>query len=286
MIPEYNERRKRKVIMEHRTGNGELTVFGSFDSKRIALGYAKRPWLHKEVIERVKRDCGLEPGHTFKNGLDVGCGAGLSTKALRLICDRVTGTDVADAMIEVCRELYGNDPSYRFYTAKAEETMIPEEEYDIVTAAGCINWVDEKRFLANMDEVLCDSGLLVIYDFGISDRMIGDTGSYLKWYREDYLSRFPKPPRKEHKWTQDDLPAGFVMEKQTEYEISYAFDLNRFADFMLIQSNVNVQIENGSITADKAGRWMREGLSDIFDEGERELVFTAYSWYIRKSKEG
>ena len=91
----------------------------SFDSKRIALGYAKRPWLHKEVIEEA---------------------------------------------------------SCHFYTAKAEETQIPDDKYDIVTAAGCINWVDEKQFLANMDEVLCDNGLLVIYDFGITDRMIGDTG--------------------------------------------------------------------------------------------------------------
>ncbi|MBP5609429.1 MAG: methyltransferase domain-containing protein [Lachnospiraceae bacterium] len=254
----------------------------SFDSKRIALGYAKRPWLHKEVIERVKRDCGFEPGYTFKNGLDVGCGAGLSTKALRLICDRVTGTDVAEAMIEVCRELYRNEASCHFYTAKAEETQIPDDKYDIVTAAGCINWVDEKQFLANMDEVLCDNGLLVIYDFGITDRMIGDTGRYKKWYREDYLYRFPKPQRKERKWTQDEMPTGFVMEKQTEYEIRYAFDLNRFVEFMLIQSNVNAQIENGSITPYEAEQWMLDGLSDLFGEGERELVFSGYSWYIRK----
>ena len=25
----------------------------SFDSKRIARGYAKRPWLHKSVIEKM-----------------------------------------------------------------------------------------------------------------------------------------------------------------------------------------------------------------------------------------
>ena len=57
----------------------------SFDSKRIALGYAKRPWLHKSVIEQMKIDCDLDEDFKFKNGLDVGCGAGLSTKALRLI---------------------------------------------------------------------------------------------------------------------------------------------------------------------------------------------------------
>lgn len=30
---------------------------GAFDSQRIAEGYARRPWLHKEVIEQIKKDC-------------------------------------------------------------------------------------------------------------------------------------------------------------------------------------------------------------------------------------
>lgn len=44
-------------------------------------------------------------------GLDVGCGAGLSTKA--------------------------------------EETSVPVVPYDIITAAGVINWVDKDAFLYN-----------------------------------------------------------------------------------------------------------------------------------------
>ncbi|WP_034446691.1 class I SAM-dependent methyltransferase [Butyrivibrio sp. AE2032] len=253
----------------------------SFDSKRIALGYAKRPWLHKSVIEQMKIDCDLDEDLKFKNGLDVGCGAGLSTKALRLICDKVTGTDIADAMVEVCKELYGDDPAYSFYVAKAEETKIPEKKYDIVTAAGCINWVDEKKFMENMSDVLADNGLIVIYDFGITDRMAGNE-AYTRWYQDEYLKRFPKPPRKENKWTQDDLPEGFIMEKQTDYDMEYSFKLDAFVDFMLIQSNVNAQIESGSISAEQARDWMIQSLSSVFGDGEKQLIFYGYSWYIRK----
>ena len=140
----------------------------SFDSKRIALGYAKRPWLHKSVIEQLLCDCNLDEAYKFKSGLDVGCGAGLSTKALRLICDKVTGTDIADSMVEVCRDLYGKDPSYSFYVAKAEETKVPDDRYNIVTAAGCINWVDEKKFMANMDEAAkwIETSLVPIFEQG------------------------------------------------------------------------------------------------------------------------
>ncbi|MBR3634597.1 MAG: methyltransferase domain-containing protein [Lachnospiraceae bacterium] len=252
----------------------------SFDSKRIALGYVKRPWLHKSVIEQLKADCDLDDDHRFKNGLDVGCGAGLSTKALKLICDKVTGTDIADSMIEVCRELYGEDTKYSFYVAKAEETKTPDEKYDIVTAAGCINWVDEKRFMSNMADVVTNRGLIVIYDFGITDRMIDNT-DYTKWYQKEYLTRFPKPYRKENKWTQNDLPKGFIMEKQTDYEMKYAFNLENFVDFMMIQSNVNTQIESGNITADDAKAWMLRSLTPIFGDREKKLVFYGYSWYIR-----
>ena len=48
----------------------------SFDSKRIAEGYAKRPWLHKSVMGNLKKDLNLAETYKFRNGLDVGCGAG------------------------------------------------------------------------------------------------------------------------------------------------------------------------------------------------------------------
>lgn len=68
----------------------------AFNYKRIAVGYKDRPFLHKHVMEQLQRDMSSA---NFHNGLDVGCGAGLSTKALKLICDKVTGTDISEEMI-------------------------------------------------------------------------------------------------------------------------------------------------------------------------------------------
>ncbi|WP_026669708.1 class I SAM-dependent methyltransferase [Butyrivibrio sp. AE3006] len=252
----------------------------SFDSKRIAEGYLKRPWLHKSVMDRLLEDLELSEGYLFRNGLDVGCGAGLSTKALKLICEKVTGTDIADSMVEVCKEIY-SDKAFSFYVAKAEETKVPDEKYDIVTAAGCINWVDEKRFMENMKEVVSDKALIVIYDFGITDKMAGNS-AYTAWYQNEYLKKFPKPPRKENKWSQQDLIDGFRMEKQTEYEMEYGFTLEDFVNFMLIQSNVNARIEGGEISEDEARSWMTESLRPVFEDLERKLIFYGYSWYIRK----
>ena len=72
------------------------------------------------------------------------------------------------------------------------------------------------------------------------------------------------------------------MEKQTEYDMEYSFTLDKFVDFMLIQSNVNAQIERGNASANEIRKWMKESLTPVFAGGERQLVFYGYSWYIRK----
>lgn len=76
----------------------------SFDHKRIAEGYKDRPFLHKQVIKQFQKDYGARQ---YENGLDVGCGAGLFAKALKLICKNVTGTDISPEMIAVAQEICG-----------------------------------------------------------------------------------------------------------------------------------------------------------------------------------
>lgn len=252
----------------------------TFDEKRIAEGYLNRPWLHKKVIERFVSDC--EVTSNFRNGLDVGCGAGLSTKALRLICDRVTGTDISEQMIQVCKEEYKDNKAYTFYRAKAEETKEPAEKYDIVTAAGMVNWVDRDLFLENMGHVLQDQGILLIYDFWITDKIQGND-AYTNWYHEEYLKRFPKPSRNENIWKQSELPDYFQIKNQVTYELSYDFSMEQFIDFMMIQSNVNTKIENGEVNEAEARDWFKNSLSPVFENRKKTLYFTGYSWYLYKS---
>ena len=252
----------------------------AFDSQRIAEGYARRPWLHKNVIEQIRKDCNIKK---LKNGLDVGCGAGLSTKALRLLCESVTGTDISSEMIAVCENLY-KDSSYRFYVSKAEENEIPKIPYDIITAAGVVNWVDKDLFLSNAEKILNNNGLIVVYDFWITDKMVQNE-EYTKWYQEQYLVKFPKPYRKENVWKQSDLTESFIMEKQTKYNLQYVFAMEEFVDFMMIQSNVNVRIESGEKTVEEVYHWMMETLTPIFSNQEKTLLFDGYCWYIEHDGE-
>ena len=250
----------------------------SFDSTRIAEGYKERPFLHKQVIEQFRKDS-LERG--YQNGLDVGCGAGLSAKALKMICSNVTGTDISPEMIAVAQEICGEE-GYTFFPCKAEEVPHPAVPYDIVTAAGVVQWVDRDAFLRNLHRIMCPDGEVLIYDFCISDRMAG-CEAYTAWWHEQYLKEFPKPYRNEQVWTQADVePAGFRMVKQIPLELSYEFDLDAFVKFMMIQSNVNVKIESNERSADQVRLWFCKTLANIFASGKQTAVFTGYSWYLRR----
>lgn len=253
----------------------------SFDHQRIAKGYANdRPFLHRKVIERIKQD--LHINGNFQNGLDIGCGAGLSTKALRLLCDQVTGVDISHEMITAAKALYRDD-SYTFLQSSAEDIKATAQSFDVVTAAGVVNWVDEKRFLANLRPLMRENGLLIIYDFWITDKMKGKE-AYTRWWHDRYLKEFPKPPRKENIWTQEmALPYGFTLSNQKNYSLEYDFDKEAFIRFMMVQSNVNVQIEEGGKTDGEVREWFEDSLRDIcmkdmFANGKETLIFEGYYW--------
>ncbi|MBQ7839801.1 MAG: methyltransferase domain-containing protein [Lachnospiraceae bacterium] len=254
----------------------------SFDDRRIAQGYAKdRPYLHGAVMEKIKVDMNLTK--PFARGLDVGCGAGLSTKALKSLCGSVCGVDISAEMVAAAQAEYPQ-PEYRFRQSAAENICMDDagERFDIVTAAGVINWVDEKQFLPNIKKLLNEDGFLLVYDFWISDRMEQSDG-YTQWWHNHYLKEYPKPPRKETVWKNEDIqPLGFVIERQENFEICHGFDLDSFVRFMMVQSNVNEQINNGAKTADEIRRDLTETLTPIFEGDKKTLCFDGYYWILKK----
>ena len=249
-----------------------------FDFKRVAQGYKERPFLHKQVIERFQKDVS---GKLFLNGLDVGCGAGLSSKALKQICGHVTGADISPEMIAVAREVCGDSQEYDFFVSSAEEIPPAKEKYDIVTAAGVIQWINRENFLRNLREIIREQGYVLIYDFCISDRM-KDSETYSEWWHNVYLKEFPKPLRNESVWTQQDVePYQFSIIDQVQYEMEYQFDMKSFIKFMMIQSNVNAQIEGKGRNIEEVRRWFEQSLESVFHNGQKTAIFTGYSWYMK-----
>ena len=259
-----------------------------FDFKRIAEGYKNRPYLHKQVIEQFQNDTG---GQQFTLGLDIGCGAGLSTKALKSICANVIGTDISSEMIHVAEEVCEQDENITCLVSSAENLKVsdltvlnlPIEDIkiDIATAAGAIQWIDRDPFLSNMHQLMRDNGYLLIYDFAISDTML-ENPAYTDWWHNQYLIEFPRPYRNESVWRNEDVsPYGFRMIDQIDLKMEYSFDLESFIEFMMIQSNVNAMIETGEISVEEVHQWFQLTLSPIFHDQTQHLLFKGYSWYLQ-----
>lgn len=253
----------------------------AFDFKRIAEGYKNRPFLHKQVIERFQQDVTKD---IFTEGLDIGCGAGLSMKALKLICNHVTGADISENMISVAKEVCGINSDFDYIVSKAEDIPTKDPKFDIVTAAGVIQWIDREKFLNKMNQVMQENGYLIIYDFCISDQMV-DNKEYTHWWNEVYLKEFPKPYRNEEVWNDQDVQEfGFHIEKQYSYEMIYEFTLDSFIEFMMIQSNVNAKIEGEGRKVEDVIKWFRESLVALFRNEKEKLIFKGYSWYLQRKK--
>lgn len=252
-----------------------------FDFKRIAQGYKNRPFLHKQVIEIFQNDTGRQQ---YALGLDIGCGAGLSTKALKAICTNVIGTDISPEMIRVAREVCACDENITYLVSSAEDLTfeIADKKVDIVTAAGAIQWIDRELFLSNMSRIMNENGYLLIYDFAISDTML-ENPAYTDWWYNQYLVEFPKPYRNESIWKNEDVtPYGFRMNNQIDLNMEHSFELESFIEFMMIQSNVNAKIEENGQEEKAIYKWFQQTLSPIFDNRNQRLLFKGYSWYLQK----
>ncbi len=253
-----------------------------FDFKRVAQGYRERPFLHRQVLERFHRDMTFRP---FSNGLDVGCGAGLSSKALKLICRHVTGSDISGEMIAVAREVCADEEGCDFIVCPAEELPDFEKKFDIVTAAGAVQWIRRAPFLYRLRDIMEERGALLIYDFCITDQM-KDCPDYTSWWHDMYLKEFPRPSRDESVWTGADVAGyGFLMRDQIRYEMEYEFDLDSFVRFMMIQSNVNARIEGEGRRACEVRKWLQQSARPLFQGGKRTVIFGGYSWYMERRTE-
>ncbi|MDQ3821132.1 MAG: class I SAM-dependent methyltransferase, partial [Acidobacteriota bacterium] len=177
-----------------------------FSPKSAASRYKKgRFYFHPTVIERIRGFLSLD--EPLSIALDVGCGTGLSTVALRGISSRVVGVDASPEMVA----LAGKEPRVEYSVARAEQLPFKPELFEMITLSQAFHWLDKERFFAEARRVLRSSGWLIFYDHYFSSEM-EDSPEFRRWFQEDYLKRFPPPPRGGLAFTpEDSANSGFQL---------------------------------------------------------------------------
>ncbi len=131
--------------------------------KTTAFHYAAyRPPLHEPIL----LDCLGK--RKFKHGLDIGCGTGVSSLALKKFCNRVTGVDPSKKMIS--QTVTQNNIDYQLLPNK--NLPFPEGTFDICTYAGAWWYGKSQALLDETIRVSTRKGTILLYDFELDFKEI------------------------------------------------------------------------------------------------------------------
>ena len=247
-----------------------------YDSHRLATAYAyDRPAIHRHIVEAAGKS--LHITTRLGRALDIGCGAGLSTAALAPLAESVVGLEPAPAMLMHRRVVA---PHALFIVGQAERLPFLAGTFNLIAAAGSLNYADVDLFLPEAARVLAPGGVVIIYDFAAGRRALG--GHKLEDWFATFEHRYPSPPG----YALDVRglayrQAGFRLKAYEELEIAIPMTLGSYVPYVLSATGVEHAIASG-VPEPAIRDWCRSTLAEIFGDQSRDVVFAAYVAYVNK----
>jgi SAM-dependent methyltransferase len=252
-----------------------MDVDNIYASARMAAGYAfSRPAVHPHVIRRIREDLRLEG--PVGRALDIGCGAGLSTAALTPLARCVVGLEPVVAMLA---HRHAVAPRASFVAAQAERLPFAAGSFDVVTAAGALNYVDLALFLQDLARVLTARGVMVIYDFSAGRRLHG-SDELDAWYTEFERRYPPKPGYEMDVRTLGFRAAGLQLNAFTLFEVAVPMTISQYVPYAMSETGVELAIARGVPEAE-IRNWCEATLADVLGDEPRDVLFDAYVAYVR-----
>jgi SAM-dependent methyltransferase len=218
-------------------------VTNPFDSDAIARRYARaRPYYHCVALGLAARQLGISRARI---AVDVGCGTGLSTRAVLELAERVIAIDASAAMLRA------SEPHLRacYLVASAEQLPVRDTVADLATVGAALHWFDQPRAFAELARVLrTGAGLAVYSDFFLGQ--LNGQPAFTTWLEDAYLPRYPAPPRHAHFDSAAAMHAGFSDVSYAEDTIRVPLTHNELANYLLTQSNAATAVESGAVSAE------------------------------------
>lgn len=249
-----------------------------FGPESAAERYARgRPFFHSLIIDRVAEF--LSSARPVGRALDVGCGTGLSSIALKRLAARVVGVDASPAMVAHAPRAEG----ISYVVARAERLPFAAGAFELLTLSQVFHWLDPAAFFAEARRVLRAGGFVVAYDDYMTGQMEG-SDEFETWFRESYKVKYPAPLRA---WTSFEADAtareGFRLVAHEWHPNTKRFTPETLADYLLSQSNVIAAVEGGTEDVTQVKAWMLQSLAPIFgDATDAAFNFDAPVWFLKK----
>jgi SAM-dependent methyltransferase len=239
----------------------------------MGAGYAtSRPLVHPHILTEAARALGrTEP---WRRALDVGCGAGFSTKALERFAIWRVGLDPAEAMLRWARDVA---PHASFVVAAAEAIPIDRGAIDVITAAGSLNYVAGlDRFFSEAGRVLSPEGILLVYDFSAGSHF--RNSPLLQEWTEAFTTRYPTPLSEAFPLSPSIL-AGlnprFRMIAARELTVALTLTPTFYLDYIMTETNVAAAVRHGTPEAGIRS-WCETTLTPVWRGEPHEVLFDCY----------
>jgi ubiquinone/menaquinone biosynthesis C-methylase UbiE len=257
----------------------EVGTLKYFNSRSAAQRYAQgRPYFHPQIVQRVQQRLSL--AWPVPRAIDVACGTGLSTVALKPLVREIVGTDVSEEMIRLAPV----DPQTRYVVAPAEDLPFPDAHFDLLTLCAAFHWLDATAFLREARRVLRVGGHMVIYDNAFTGRM-EENPAFRSWLKHVYRKTYPTPPRTRAPLPQTAEKAGFRPLGEESYQSTVTFSSDGLVDYLLSQSNVIAAVEGGHQVIEQVRTWLTDRVGPFFQgDEERTFLFGGPIWYFVKAK--
>ena len=98
-----------------------------------------------------------------QTALDLGTGTGVLPRNMFKFGADWTGVDISDDQIaEAIRLASEKDMKIRFFAAPAEETRLPDEAFDVITACQCFMYFDKNKVIPEIERMLKPNGRFLI----------------------------------------------------------------------------------------------------------------------------
>jgi ubiquinone/menaquinone biosynthesis C-methylase UbiE len=151
-------------------------------SNRVADYARYRPGYPREVLEILRKWCGLKPEHVIA---DVGSGTGLLSKLFLENGNRVIGVEPNAEMRAGGEQFLSHYKHFSCVAGSAEATTLPAASVDLVAVAQAFHWFDPQATRREFQRILKPEGSAIIL---WNERLTDDT-AFLRDY-EALLRRF------------------------------------------------------------------------------------------------
>lgn len=250
-----------------------------FGPKTAAERYAKgRPHFHSFVVENIRKFLALEK--SLNLALDVGCGTGLSSIALKGISEKVVGIDISAGMISQAPKA----ERIEYLLASAENLPFGDGQFDLITISQAIHWVDKEKFFVEAGRVLKSDSIIIAYDNYFQGQML-DTPIFNDWYRGEFLENYPVPPRGRRAFDRaSENLNDFVLKHEEFNENTLEFSAEEIVNYLVTISNVIAQVENGTRPIEEVYEWLTKSIKPFFNENRKKFTFINPIWYLRRNE--